>query len=363
MIDTSLFKGTDFAGEAHDFLALVRANFWNNDGGFGKEKLIGNEKAFLWPYGGHAEAIAAQAHFYPDCEHAKQLYLDTLEGIKPYMVCRDDGYLAYAAANGGTGDVYYDDNAWLVIIYLDAYKFFGDEKWLDLAIRTCDFCYSSWDDKQGGGLYWMENNFAGKNTCINAPTAKVSAQLYKVTKNEKHLEWAKKIYAWTKEKLMDKKDYLYFDNIGADSGRVDETKYSYNTGCMIGTAAHLYDITGDEQYLTDAKNSAMSAINGGLGKMEDNGYYRFDKNMPWFNSWLLDGMLTLYKFDKNDDYVLSFASALKFALSCKNASGYIPSNWAQGNFPDTAVNILDQSGTARVMYDIALWQREYSKEI
>ncbi len=362
MIDKTLFLGTDFVGEAHDFLATVRKGFWNEDGCFAKEKLIGNAKAFLWPYGGHAEAIAAQYETYPDCAHAKALYLETLDGIRPYQVCRDDGYLAYAAANGGSGDVYYDDNAWLVIIYMNAYKAFGDAKWLDLAERTLHFCYSAWDEKLGGGLYWQENNKNGKNTCINSPIAKVSAELYKITKKQEYLDWSKKIYAWTKENLMDPEDGLYFDNINLE-GRVDKTKFSYNTGCMIGAGAHLYDITGEESYLNDAKRSAASALNGGFGQVMENGYYRLKGGVPWFNTWLLDGYMALYPFDSNDDYIYSFASAAAYALKCKTPSGFIPADWHSENYPDSDVHILDQSGTARILYDIGLWAKKYGKEI
>lgn len=361
MLDKKLFSGIDFAGEAHDFLKVVREGFWNTDGGFAKEKLIGNDKAFLWPYGGHTEAIAAQFEVYPDCDHAKQLYLETLEGIRPYMVCRDDGLLAYAAANGGSGDIYYDDNAWLVIIYMNAYKNLGDKKWLELAERTCEFCYSAWDEKLGGGLYWMENNKTSKNTCINAPIAKVSAELYKITKKESYLEWSKKIYAWTKKTLMDD-DYLYLDNINLE-GKITDWKFSYNVGCMIGAAAHLYDITREQEYLDDAKRSAMASLNGGMGFVGENGYYQFKGNQPWFHTWLLDGYLALYPFDPNDDYIYSFASAIAYALKCKNKSGFIPADWRSKDYPDTEVHILDQSGTARVMYDIELWKRKYGKEI
>lgn len=361
MIDKSKFAGIDFAAQAHDFLANVRRGFWNSDGGFAKEKLIGTDKAFLWPYGGHAEAIAAQYEVYPDCEHAKALYLETLEGIRPYMVCRDDGYLAYAAANGGSGDIYYDDNAWLVIIYMNAYKTLGDKKWLELAERTLAFCYSAWDEKLGGGLYWMEQRKESKNTCINAPIAKVSAELYKITGKQEYLDWSKKIYDWTKKKLMDT-DYLYLDNISLD-GKITDWKFSYNVGCMIGAGAHLYDITGEEMYLTDAKNSAQAALNGGMGEVLDNGYYRFKGNQPWFHTWLLDGYLALYPFDPNDDYIYSFASAMAYALQCKTPTGFIPNDWHSENFPDSEVHILDQSGTARIMYDIELWKRKYNKEI
>ncbi len=360
MIDAALFADVNFAEEAHAFLATVREKFWNDTGYFGKEKYVGTEKAFLWPYGGHLEAIAAQFETYPDCAHAKQLYIDTLEGLRAYQVCREDDHLAYAAACGGSGDIYYDDNAWLVIAYLDASQNLKDPKWLDLSKRVCRFCYTGWDEKLGGGVYWMVNNYESKNTCINAPLAKVSAQLYKATKEPEFLEMAKKLYAWTKENLMDPADNLYWDNKKLD-GTVEPHKWTYNTGCMIGAGVHLYEITGEAAYLEDAKRTARSALNGGFGQVESDGYYRFTKgSSPWFNSWLLDGYLVLYPHDPVDDYILSFASATAYALQQKNATGFLPQNW-QTPVRDEDAHILDQSGTATCMYKVHLWKQQYQK--
>lgn len=350
----------DFGEAGHSLLAAIREGFWNADGYFAKEKLIGVDKAFLWPYGGHTEAVAAQLEVYPDCGQAKQMYLDTLFGLFPYQVCRDDGHLAYAASNGGAGDIYYDDNVWLSIIFMNAYRILGDDKWLDLSKRVTDFCYSGWDEKAGGGVYWQENHKTSKNTCINAPLAKVSAELYKVTKKDKYLDWAKKLYKWTEDTLMDPDDFLYWDNVNLE-GKVDKTKYSYNTGCMIGAGAHLFDITGEECYLSDAVKSADSSLDGGFSCLKD-GVYTFKGGAPWFNTWLLDGYMALYPFNKRDEYILSFASAVSHGvLNCKTGDGYISPDWHTTEFPKRKINVLDQSGTARVLFDVQCWKNKYGK--
>ncbi len=351
----------DFKAAGHELLATIRKGFWNPVGYFAKEKLIGTDKAFFWPYGGHLEAVAAQLENYPDCANAKQMYLDTLLGVLPYTVCRDDGHLAYAAANGGGGDVFYDDNVWIAIIYLNASHILKEPRYLELSERVTEFCYSGWDEKLGGGVYWQENHKTSKNTCINAPLAKVSAQLYKETGKQKYLDWAVKLYDWTKEKLMDPKDYLYWDNINLE-GKIQEWKFAYNTGCMIGAAAHLYDITKDEKYLTDAKNSAMSALNGGFGRWDDKGDYHFTDPNPWFLTWLLDGYMALYPFDSNDEYIESFASAVSYCVrETKNASGFVHRDWKSKDMPDADVHVLDQSGTVRVLFDVQTWKDTYGK--
>lgn len=349
----------DYGGAGKRLLENIRKGFWNEDGYFAKEKLIGTAKAFLWPYGGYTEAVASHYMLFGGDE-AEKIYRDTLQGIIPYQACRDDGLLAYAAAHGGSGDIYYDDNVWLAIIFHNAFYTLGEEKWLELSERITEFCYSGWDDKLGGGVYWQENNKTSKNTCINAPLAKISAQLYKATGKQEYLDWARKLYSWTKETLIDKSDYIYNDNINLE-GKINTWKFAYNTGCMIGAAAHLYQITKDEAYLEDAKRSADSALNGGFGSWDDGTYRLKDKN-PWFNSWLLDGYMALYEVYPKDEYIFSFASAASYAAeNAINNSGFVDKDWVSNEYPDEKVHLLDQSGTARILFDIQLWMNKHHK--
>lgn len=46
-----------------------------------------------------------------------------------------------------------------------------------------------------------------------------------------------------KKRLQDSTDYLYFDNIFLD-GKIDRSKYAYNSGQMMQSATLLYQFTG-----------------------------------------------------------------------------------------------------------------------
>lgn len=75
-----------------------------------------------------------------------------------------------------------------------------------------------------------------------------------------YLENGKDIYKWTKSKLQDPSDYLYWDCIKT-SGKIETSKFSYNSGQMLQAAVLLYNATGEEQYLTDAKLLAEACYN------------------------------------------------------------------------------------------------------
>ncbi len=122
------------------------------------------------------------------------------------------------------------------------------------------FVLSGEDQTLGGGIYWRENEKKGKNTCVNAPAIVAAAELYQITRDQKYLETAKRLYSWTRAHLQDPQDGLYYDNIGL-GGNVAKFKLTYNSGLMIRANVELYRATGDMTYLNEARRIANSSIN------------------------------------------------------------------------------------------------------
>ena len=75
------------------------------------------------------------------------------------------GYEA-APTRGNGDDKYYDDNAWLVITFLEAYETDQDPRYLTRADATLKFVLSGWDEECGGGIWWHQRHKDGtKNAC------------------------------------------------------------------------------------------------------------------------------------------------------------------------------------------------------
>ena len=326
-----------------------------------KENMNETATAFAWPYGAYIEAVCAQ--FESDTENAayRLMYKKAVDGMENYK--RTSGnLLRYTASYGGSGDVYYDDNMWFVMAFYKAYELLGDEEYLDKAEELAAYCYTGWDDVLGGGIYWKElgtDARLSKNTCSNAPMALASAELYRITGKPEYLDWAKRLYNWTKENLEDPEDFLYWDNISAVNGALADAKYAYNTGCMVSTAVLLYEITGEEGYLTDAKNSSASANTRFV--TERNGTLRISHGDPWINSWMLEGYIRLSAHDEAaSEYIERMATVVSGGYAARDVStDLVPSNWrARGNI----AAMRDQTGTARVMFNIADWQTANAEE-
>ena len=83
-------------------------------------------------------------------------------------------------------------------------------------------------------------------------------RLFKLTKDAKYLEQAKKTYQWTRDNLCDPSDFVYWDNKNLQ-GKVDPAKYTYYSGQMIQAGVLLYQVTGEKRYLKDAQQTAEGA--------------------------------------------------------------------------------------------------------
>lgn len=359
-------------------------DYWKN--GYMVEVIGSGNRSTLWPYTIYVEAVGERLDADPNNQAVRNEYIKCLNTFEIYRHRRTDGYLAYSSAtNGsrGTGDRYYDDNAWVCIEFIHAYQRGFGKEWLEKAEGVAAFCYSGWDTGNAlgipGGIFWMEGRKNEKNTCINAPMAYAYAMLYEETKKSDYLSKAEQIYDWTKKYMMnppvegqqDRDDYLYYDRVEYNSkGEIvwDRTPRGYNVGNMIAAGAKLYKINGDKQYLTDARLSAAAAYNRFGREIVRNGSpcYAFttsDAAMDtWFNSNLLKGYLELYKVDKtptNRKYVEGFRMALAHAcMMAQDERGYVAHNW-KAMKEDTNADLRGVGGTGRVLFMLAKWIKGY----
>lgn len=259
----------------------------------------------------------------------------TLEIIKKYYDPRapKPGYASYPPALGG-GDRFYDDNQWIGIALMDAWKVNKKQEYLDVSKSIYDFMMTAYDTVGGGGLYWEEGD-PSKNTCSNGPGVLLALQLYKATGEKPFLDTALQIYNWVNKNLKDESG-LYWDNVGFPSGKVDTIRYSYNTGTMLQSAVYLYEITGEKQYLEQAQKSAKSAADYFYGnpKLRD---------AFWFNAVLLRGYQHLLQHDKNLDYINAFKKCIDNEMKEKQLESGLFAN------KNKTENLVNQAGMLEIL--------------
>lgn len=152
---------------------------------------------------------------------------------------------------------FYDDNQWIAIAYLDAYKRVPEKKYLDDAEMIYRFMKGGLDTASGGGIYWKEGDKNSKNTCSNGPGILVALQLYQLTGKRQYLNTALELYKWV-NRYLQSPEGVYYDNIKIPSLQIAEATYTYNTGTMLQSNVLLYQVTHDSRYLSEAKRIAAA---------------------------------------------------------------------------------------------------------
>lgn len=207
------------------------------------------------------------------------------------------GYDAYFSSPDGD-DKYYDDNEWMVITFAEAYGLTRDRKFLDRSVETQRLALSGWDEVLGGGIYWRPDK-GSKNTCSNGPGATASLAIATYANSGYHVRWAERIVAWTNAHLQDA-DSLFWDNIKPD-GRVEKTKWTYNTALMLRANLDLYRLTKRPACLAEAKRIAQASertfVNPRTGAFRDEAL---------FSHLLIEAFLDLYTETK-EPYLLQRA--------------------------------------------------------
>ncbi|WP_243064474.1 glycoside hydrolase family 76 protein [Humibacter sp. RRB41] len=179
------------------------------------------------------------------------------------------GYASGAQAPyGSSGDLFYDDNAWVGLEKVQLFLMTRDRAALQRAEQIFALLQSGWDNDpthaDPGGVFWTQASWSqDRNTVSNMPTALLGARLYAITRNRDYLTGALRSYDWTNKYLLDS-DGLYFDHVSLD-GTVEKTKWSYNQGIPLAAAYALYLATHDRAYLNHAVDVAEASYSYYVG--------------------------------------------------------------------------------------------------
>lgn len=329
-------------------LRSVTADFYNN-GSF-LESRESDDPAYIWSYSAYLDALAATLEQHPEDTAAREAYRTAIARLIAYRTDYQ-GKTAYAAAYGGGGDLYFDDNALVIQAYCRAYTLLGDAAYLEEAKAVADFEYTFGWNETLGGMWWNTASRDFSATCATAALAYASAMLYERTGEALYLDRCKRLYTWARENVLDS-DGLYINQVNMNGASDDSTraKWTYNTGYFISVGAKLYAFTNDAAYLREAKISAAAA-NACFGR-ETNGAYRFDTAEPWFHLCLLEGYQNLAAAGVLcDGYISNIRQAVTTGVQNPKSGVYVNRSWdAAGTDRDSTTSLLDQCGTAAVLF-------------
>lgn len=292
-----------------------------------------NPYSYLWPFSGTVSAARALYDATGDTAYITLLRERVMPGLNQYLdTLRAPAAYASYVNSAPQSDRFYDDNIWLGIDFTDFYLATSNPDYLDTARMIWKFIESGTDDKLGGGIYWCEQKKGGKNTCSNAPGSVYALKLFKATGDSAYLDAGKALYHWTKTNLQDTTDCLYFDHV-LMNGRIGRAKFAYNAGQMMQAAALLYQLTGDEAYLTDAQDIARGAHKhffSGVATDAAGEFPLLERGNIWFTAVMMRGFYELYLADGNPAYMNDFVRNLDQAWSVMRdaSTGLFNEDWS-----------------------------------
>ncbi len=245
-------------------------------------------------------------------------------------------------------DKYYDDNAWLTLGFAEAYRVTKDTRYLDWARKTHHFVLSGYDDKLGGGLYWHQQDLKSKNTCVSAPAATGALALYNLGDRDQ-LATAQSLVTWTTKTLQDPTDGLFWDNIKLD-GKVEKAKWTYNTALMIRANIGLWRATKVAKYLQDARREGDSA----LPHWTDPATGGF-KDSARFNHLLSESLLQLFEATHDLKYLNAVRRDADFAYRyVRDAGGGYWNDWKiKPHTADERKQLIENASVARLFWLLA----------
>ena len=320
------------------------------------------EVSYLWPYFGLLGGVNTLIKLGYESDDLQ----DVITHLE-YYADEADGELVYSAYPPflGESDHYYDDNAVVGIKLLDLYRITGDQKYLKRAEELMPFMYSGETSVCGGGIVWMDqfvDNPGAPNAHIGMSssgyTVLFSLMLYQLTENEEYLEFATRIYEWLRNRLKDSVQNIYWNDVRMSDCSVNQDLFTYNTGVMMRVEIALYEISGEESHLREARDLARGAFQT-FAQSVDGKIFISPERDPWFNVKLLDGYLDLYKYDEEaSDYIDYFIENANHAWEhARNEYGLFYEDWT-GNTPGRQEWLLNQASLIEVFGQIAMYKGE-----
>lgn len=219
--------------------------------------------AHLWPFSQALSASLAIGSLPGRAAAAARADgLRTVRALARYRVGQGYESITLAERKAG-GNVYYDDNNWIGLDLVAAYRISGRRAILRRAQGVFRFLVSGWATDAGaacpGGVFWARPPLSHIRTTVStANAALVALRLYEVTGRRNYLAWAERMYDWVRHCLAGPNG-LYYDHVDS-LGNVSRQEWTYNQGAMVAAGVLLAKATGDHTYFDQAQASAKAAL-------------------------------------------------------------------------------------------------------
>jgi hypothetical protein len=281
--------------------------------------------AFLWPFSRALQGTLTLAGIGSAAGLERTLTRDVedrLVGLERYWDgrARVPGYDSSVRPwFGRGGDKYYDDNVWVALALVQAYRLKLSPS-LDRARQLFAFGLSGRDTRTSapasGGLFWVQqgvgvgidNHDRGAGT--SAGNALLGFHLHALTPSESSdgnqpppLNNATDLLDWVATYLdSSHRGWGPYWNVVREDGSIDTNLWTYNQGIVVGARVLQYRVTGDPAHLDQAETVARQT----LATFGD-----FTRQPPSFNAMCFQNLLMLHSVTSDNALQVSITRTLE----------------------------------------------------
>ncbi len=242
---------------------------------------------------------------------------------------------------GAGATKYFDDNAWVGLDLVSAWRLTHRAVYLQRAEAVLRYERTGWDSA-AGGIYWNDKRLT-RNAPSNAPVAELATRLYLATHSASDLRFAERIYSWEKKTLVLPSGFVA-DNVNA-AGMLQGGSWTYNQGTFIGAGVLLYRATGRASYLADARKTAQYVLHA---MVQPNGAF---VPQAEFNGVLADNLVALAHAGGVPGLRAALRRNARLAWTHdRTAAGLFGPNWSgPAPQPSALLPELAQTGAVRTL--------------
>lgn len=300
-VQAAPLESSPSAIRATEVMDHIQKHFWDEKRNLFYTAIDKHEPDMIWGSGVMFSALVGGSRHDPRYRPVMRKFFEAMNGYWDDKA-RVPGYEPAPTAGNGH-DKYYDDNAWMVLTFMEAYQLTREPRYSKRAEETLNFVLSGHDQEGGGGVWWHELHRDGtKNTCVNGPAAVGCFEVAGFLDGKSSaglIEQGTSIVEWTVKNLQ-APNGLFSDSKNIATGAVNRDQLTYNAALMLRAFLGLYHHTGKPEYLAEAKRIGKAAE----GLLDSrNGAYR--DAVKW-SHLMTEADLQLHRVTK-EDYLLQRA--------------------------------------------------------
>ncbi|HEX6459477.1 MAG TPA: glycoside hydrolase family 76 protein [Thermoleophilaceae bacterium] len=229
-------------------------------------------------------------------------------------------------SRGPRAHVFFDDNGWLGLAFLEAYQITRVRRYLNYADTAFQLiAQAGWADGVGGGVWWDNRHVSRSSESIASGTA-LAALLYQTTHRRSYLQTARKFISWADSHIWDASNGLYMRDPNSP------ILMGYVQSPFMLAFVSLCQTTKDDTLCDKAEqlgNDALTQFTGAL------------HHGPQYDAVYLHWMLEVYAHDHNAAwYKLAVANAQRALANAQNKQGLFLKGWDGSRAPDAPADAM-----------------------